>query len=146
MAVDRPDFKTNYSSEEFDGLGFHDCHISSIRWEPRDFTVTFLLDYILEWVRPESGDGNFRFWVSPARLCFADVDDLAIELSWRKSAPECHVRELHRRDSRTTPNGSTQWLWEIETSVPSGRIGMWATGFELELLKPPTLSETQRLE
>ena len=146
MQKDKPEFKPRYSSDEFEKLGFHDCYVSGIQWEPHDFTTTLFLDYVLEWVPPEVEGGNFRFWVSPAKLRFLDVDDLAIDLSWGKFAPECQVRDLNRGESRTTPNGSTQWRWTLETAVPDGQIRLWASGFDLEILKPPSLSSTQRLE
>ena len=139
-----PQVKERYTSgSDLDQVGFHDCHVSGVRWDSSGFEVVFELDYIVEWVEPSPGERGYRFWVSPAELRFSDVDDFRLELAWTGLALDCSIQDLHRREKRTTPNGNVQWRWEFELAVPQGTIALWATGFELRIQRPPTLSATQ---
>ena len=140
-----PRVQERYTSDDFDRLGFHDCHLSGAHWNSDTFEVTFEIDYIVKWLEPTAAEQAYRFWVSPAELCFMNVDDLHLELAWDGLALDCSVQELHRQEMRTTPNGMAQWKWELEFSVPEGRIVFWATDFELRIKNSPTLSATQRL-
>ncbi len=140
-----PQVKERYTSDDLDVMGFHDCHVSGVRWDSAGFGVAFDLDYIVKWVQPTPDERGYRFWVSPAELRFSDVDDLCLELAWIGLALDCSIQDLHRREKRTTPNGNVQWRWEIELAVPPGTIVFWATGFELRIQAPPMLSATQAL-
>ena len=144
-ATNPPRVKERYTSDDLEQLGFHDCHVSGVRWDARGFEVAFDLDYIVEWVPPTDGEQGYRFWVSPAELRFSDVDDLCIELSWMGLALDCSIQDLHRREKRTTSNGKLQWRWELELATPQGAIVFWATDFDLKIQAPPTLSATQDL-
>ena len=143
--VEPPRVKDRCTSADMGQLGFHDCRVSGIRWDASRFEVAFDLDYIVEWVAPMDGDGSYRFWISPAELRFANVDDVRIELEWSSLALQCSVRDLHRRGKRITPSGEDQWCWELELSEPEGRIVLWATDFELNIHAAPTLCATQEL-
>ena len=77
--VEPPRVKDRCTSADMGQLGFHDCRVSGIRWDASRFEVAFDLDYIVEWVAPMDGDGSYRFWISPAELRFANVDDVRIE-------------------------------------------------------------------
>lgn len=148
MSSDEPPrVKERYTSisEDLDLVGFHDCHVSGVHWDSERFEVAFDLDYIVEWVQPALGEQHYRFWISPAQLRFSDVEDLRLELSWISLALDCSIREVHRRESRTTPSGKVQWCWEIELTIPVGSIIFWATGFELMIQGRPRLSATQKL-
>ena len=58
---------------------------------------------------------------------------------------EGQIQDMHRRDRRPNPNGSECYLWEIEFSIPTGSIELWANDFELKWLAEPERSETQKL-
>lgn len=145
-ATDIPTVRDCYSEADFERLGFHDCRIWAIRWSPQDFSIALDLDYIVEWVEPTQEASNYAFWICPAELRFANVDGVDVALQWSGLPLECHIAELHRRESRQTPNGTLQWLWELELSAPGGSISLWATGFHLKMLAKPVLSNVQCLK
>lgn len=144
-AANPPRVKERYTSDDLEQVGFHDCRVSGVRWDAGGFEVAFDLDYIVEWVQPTDSQRGYRFWISPAELRFSDVDDLRIELAWIGLTLDCSIQDLHRREKRATPNGKTQWRWELELAAPQGAIVFWATDFELKIQGPPTLSATQEL-
>lgn len=61
------------------------------------------------------------------------------------SIPVRNRGKTNRTETRTTPSGRKQWLWELEMSIPDGEIIFWATGFQLKILGPPVLSDVQYL-
>jgi hypothetical protein len=143
--MDPPLTRDRYSEDDFDSLGFHDCYVYGFKWDSNDFSLLFDIDYIVKWAEPIAADQRFQFWISPAELCFKNIADTTLELNWAGFAPQCRINELQRVKSRTTPNGTTQWYWEFELAAPRGAIALWATGFELRIQAPPSLSPSQQL-
>ncbi len=142
-SMKQPSPKSQYTDEELDDLGFHDCYVWGMRWDAQTYSFSLDLDYIVEWVKPADRDGAFRFWTSKAELCFGNVDNLEISLSWDQCLLECQIQDIHRRESRNTPNGTTQWRWELELSSPEGEVSFWATDFQLRIVTSPVLSDGQ---
>jgi hypothetical protein len=140
-----PDVRDRYTEIDFECLGFHDCYVYGIRWSIEEFAMQFDLDYIVKWVEPAAEDQRYQFWVCPAELCFKNIADTQVNLNWKGLAPECQIQDIRRHDSRVTPNGSIQWRWNIELATPEGSIALWATGFELRIKGPVTLSNTQHV-
>jgi hypothetical protein len=138
-----PDVRDCYTEIDFVSMGFHDCYVYGIRWNIDNFALILDLDYIVKWVQPAAKDQGYQFWVCPAELNFTNIADARVDLNWMRLAPECQIQDIRRHDSRTTPNGSTQWYWEIELATPEGSIALWATGFELKIKQPPVLSNKQ---
>ncbi len=138
-----PDAGSVYSAAEFDKLGFHDCHVYGLRWDSSTYALILDLDYIVQWIEE---DANFEFLVAPAEIRFDYASEVKLSLDWSNLPMECQIQDIHRRDSKTNPNGSECFLWEIEFSTPSGSIELWATDFELRLLAEAERSEMQRLE
>jgi hypothetical protein len=141
-----PIVKDCYDQNDFEKLGFHDCHITAVRWNAECYTMAFDLDYIVQWVKPSEDDRSYRFWICPAELQFKNVDDVEMILRWKAVPLDCCMDELHRTGSRTTPNGTLQWQWALELSEPDGCVSLWATGFDLRILEKPILSNSQQLE
>ena len=140
-----PDFKKLYTSADLELLGFHDCHVSGVRWDPERFEVVLEMGYILSWIQPAPDEERYRFWVAPAELRFLNVSDLHLELSWPGLVLDCSIQDLHRQEERLTPNGSTEWFWDLELSEPDGSISLWATDFHLRIHDQPKLLDTPRL-
>ena len=140
-----PEISSSYCEADFDLLGFHDCYLHGIRWHPSEFAFVLYLDYIVQWVEPPSQKDSFRLWICKAELRFVNVDETRMVLDWGAWAPECQIDALNRTETRTTPSGRKQWLWELEMSIPDGEIIFWATGFQLKILGPPVLSDVQYL-
>ena len=110
-----------------------------------DFTFCLDLDYIVKWVQPAGSGEYYSFWICPAQLSFKNIEDVLVNLDWTGLAPDCQIQDIRRHSTRTTPNGNVQWFWEVELLEPSGSISLWATGFELSMTGPSTLSKAQRM-
>lgn len=141
----QPIVKACYYEHDFESLGFHDCYIDKIEWCSSRFMLGLELGYIVKWIPPDSPSEPYRFWICPAELWFTNVADATIDLRWISSTMDVCIEDLYRRSRRSTPNGMIQWQWEVAFSMPEGNISLWATGFELRILGPPVLSNTQRL-
>jgi len=137
--------KASYNQDDFSNLGFHDCPITGVKWNPRAFSITLTLEYIVEWVAPTETAGCFRFWICPAELEFENVGDVSLDLGWESAVMECRIQDLYRRGERRTPNGGVQTQWDFELSTPSGRITIWAAAWILRIVGPPVLTKTQSL-
>ncbi len=140
--VEVPQTKSVYTTEDFESLGFHDCYVHGIRWISSSYSLLLDLDYIVEWIESE---GRYKFWLAPAELSFEYASEVKMSLDWTKLAMECQIQDVHKRDRRTTPNGSDDYNWEIEFARPYGSIDLWATGFELRIQAAPELREVQYL-
>jgi len=138
-----PLLEQSYTDTSLDKLGFHDCYVFGIRWDAEGHAIVIDLDYVAEWVSPDSEHDSYRFWVAKAELRFRNVDEVTLRLEWGNLPPICQIQDLHRRKARTTPNGRTQWLWELELSTPDGGMRLWSTDFELRIHGAPLLSDTQ---
>jgi len=143
MSNTPPSVRDRYALDDWEALGFHDCYVYGVRWDYEEFSLCLDLDYIVKWIEPQPDEQSYRFWVCSAELQFNDVSDAQMDIDWRGWAPECQINEIRRAESRKTPNGFTEWHWELDLAKPEGRISLWATGFDLKLRKPPILSNTQ---
>ena len=81
---------STWTENDFDSLGWHDIHVHGfqiIEGEHgdeyhADGELWFDLDYILEWMHPDSEGGAFRFRIAPASLRFRDVSSLRLALDY----------------------------------------------------------------
>ena len=124
---------------------FHDCHVQGVRWHRDSFSFSMDMQYILEWIPPADGASGYRFSISEAELTFRSVDELKITMDWTGSAPDAQISSIRVLESRRTPNGASQRLFEIEFNDPDALISLWSTGYELTLLRAPVLSRTQSI-
>jgi hypothetical protein len=140
-----PEYKARYTERDFDPLGFHDCRITGIEWNDEAFELTLFIQYILQWVPQGAGEISYAFWISPTTLTFRNVEDPEVILQWHRLSLDCVIFNLVKGNSRPTPNGVDTYYWTFELSEPNGSITLWATGFELKVLQPPTLCDIPRL-
>src|SRR5260221_10243754 len=68
-----------WTEQDFEEMGWHDCHIYAVAFLPETFEFVLDLDYICKWVNPKPPAENFSFWVSPATLVFENVHDLELD-------------------------------------------------------------------
>lgn len=133
-----------WTTADFERMGWHDATIYAIANLPETWEVLLDIDYLLEWVPPDTDGGNYRFWVVPATLIFENVSSVNIEL-----APygDITVQGLERGEPEPTRPGfegaPTQWPWTVDCN--EGVIAMRATGFRQVVRRQPVLQESQRL-
>jgi hypothetical protein len=119
---------------------FHDCHVHGLRWRRDAFSFSVDLQYILEWIEPTASFAGYQFSVCEARLVFQSVSDLKVQMDWSSSPLDAQIEGLRVAESRATPNGGTERLFEIEFADPEGSISLWSSGYELVLLGEPVLT------
>jgi len=134
-------------SESEAGLeSFHDCHAHGLRWRCDKFTFSIDLQYILEWIEPsDASSGAYRFRVAEAQLLFRSTSDLRVSMDWSDAALDAQIATLRVLQSRATPNGQIERLFEIEFAEPDGTISLWSTGYEVILLDEPVVSQVPRI-
>jgi hypothetical protein len=120
---------------------FHDCHVHGLHWRRAQFTFTMDLQYILEWIKPSDDSSSYRFSVSDGRVTFLNVADLNVSMDWSGAALDAQIAVMRIVKTRTTPNGRLQRQFEIEFADPVAVISLWSTGYEVELLQAPLISD-----
>jgi hypothetical protein len=129
------------SESEAKPESFHDCHVHGLRWLRDRFSFSMDLQYILEWIEPSGGFSGFRFSICEGVLTFRNVDDLRVSMDWSGAALDSQIGSLQVLKTRATPNGATQRYFEIEFSDPEAFVSLWSTGYEVELLGEPVVSD-----
>jgi len=120
---------------------FHDCHVHGLYWRRDRFTFSMELQYILKWIQPIDGSSDYRFLISNGRVTFRNVDDLKVSMDWSGAALDSQIASVRVLEKRTTPNGQAQRNFEIEFADPDAIVSLWSTGYEVQLLEEPVLSE-----
>jgi hypothetical protein len=120
---------------------FHDCHVHGFQWRWERFTFAMNLQYILEWISPTDTFSGYRFSVSEGQLTFQNVDDLKISMDWSGVVLDAQIAAVRILNTRTTPNGALMRHFEIEFDEPEAVISLWSTGYEVNLLREPVISE-----
>ena len=127
------------------GFSLHDCYLYGVAWDCRNYSLSLDIDFIVEWLAPESAESNYSFKVCKSQLLFKNIDGTRIDLDWEQDAPLAQIRELVRGERRETRSGLSQWHWVLELSSPGGEISLWATGVELTSRDEPKMSPVQSL-
>lgn len=139
--------KKVWTQIDFDEMSWHDNHVhgfSLVEGEHGSGTVTFDLDYILEWIKRDSGDIAFR--IAPAELTFHEVTHLVVNLDYNKPAAalapfslESIVKIDEQRERYTAS------VWRLNLNWPSGHISFEANGFVQTLKGNPVIKDQQVL-
>jgi hypothetical protein len=136
-----------WTDEDFDRMSWHDNAFHGIRISEGEYgsgTLTFDIDYILDWVKLESGGIGFR--IAPATLIFFEVTNLVVNIDYAKPTAGLtpfSVDSVNRTEQVRA--NYTAIVWEINLNWPVGSISFEATGFEQSLRSDPVLSEQQTL-
>lgn len=134
--------KRSWSESDFADLGWHDARIWAVAAIPEEFEFVLDLDYIFRWVEPVDGEDQYKFWVSPVTMVFRNVHSVKLDVESRQGSLE--VVNLHRGDSRPTPNGKlSETHYRVECQ--EGELTLWATGFEMHVRRLPILQRSQIL-
>jgi len=129
------------SESDAEPESFHDCHVHGLHWHRDKFTFSMDLQYIVDWINPSDGTSSYRFAVSEGCLTFRNVDDLNVSMDWSGALLDAEIAVMRTVKTRTTPNGRLQRYFEIEFGAPEAIISLWSTGYEVELLQAPRLSD-----
>jgi hypothetical protein len=76
--------KAVWTQSDYEVMGWHDCVVHALAFEPnpdRSGTLLVDLDYIVRWVEPLQPGEAFSFWVAPATLIFEDAWGFEADIS-----------------------------------------------------------------
>lgn len=139
-----------WTTDNFDNLGWHDCHIHGFRLaeahaDRGTAELEFDIDYILEWLRQD--DARFRFRLAPATLTFHDVYALRVTLDYASPGAGMTpfaIDEIEREPVTHHP-GDTRFRWRLPINWPAGEITFESTGFTQILRGEPIEHDAQSL-
>jgi len=134
------EIKEKWTDDDFDEMGWHDSKLYQLKFLDENYHFTLYLDYIFEWVKEKEG---YKFWVSPCVLTFENVVNLNLNLSFENNIG-VYIVAIDREKIGFTPNGKMmEWKYLIETD--RGNIEFASTGFKMERISEPVLTESQDL-
>lgn len=140
---------TTWTESDFDSLGWHDIHVHGFYvTEGLHGTGQLILDldYILEWVHPDTEGGCFRFRIAPASLIFRDVFGLRVTLDYANStAAGPFSIDGIERESLDHDNRGQSFRWSIAVNWPDGNIEFESPGFTQTLTGPIIETDSQTL-
>ncbi len=136
-----------WTQDDFEEMSWHDNHVHGLslaEGEHGSGTISFDLDYILEWIKRDSGDIVFR--LAPADLTFHEVTNLVVHLDYDKPAAalspfslDSIVRIEERRASYTAS------VWKLNLNWPEGYISFEASGYVQTLRGDAVIKDQQVL-
>lgn len=135
--------KEIWITDDFEKMGWHDCHIHSIYFHDREPEIHLDIDYLFEWVLDEK-DRYYKFWISPCILIFYCISNLEIHLSFGDNNG-LNISEIKRYNPILTPNGEgIDWTFEIITDM--GYIKFNSTEFKQIVKQQPRFIQDQVLD
>jgi hypothetical protein len=139
--------RDKWTEQDFDDLGWHDCHVHAIRFhnpdEGYDFDLVLDIDQILEWIEVQ---GGFNFVVAPALLTFSNVNELVIglELACKENLA---IDRIEREEISAEPYREFRWTIHFHSLAGhKNTMRFRSNGFVLALTKQPRTIECQGLE
>lgn len=140
------DSKETWTELEFNEMSWHDNHVHGMslsEGEHGSGTVTFDIDYIVEWIKQESGDIGFR--IAPASLIFHEVTNLEIHVDYSKLSAALvpfSLDSITRTEEKRARYTAT--VWKLKLNWPEGFISFEASGY-LQVLRMDPIVTTQQL-
>ncbi len=134
-----------WTETDWEILGWHDCNIYGFSFAEGNHgtgSLTFDLDYILEWRKTKSN--HFEFLIAPADLVFHEVWAPVIELDYSSCAMGPFSIDGIQRDLVKREHYSS-YRWTIDVNFPKGSISFEALSFVQTLRKEPILTSAQLL-
>jgi hypothetical protein len=126
--------KWEWTQEDFEKMGWHDCAIYALRF---DDNVYLDIDYILKW--NHNGDGNpFTFWIAPATLVFENPYYLKIDIELN------FVNGVEIADVSKVENEKGDTIWNIETQ--EGAIVIGAETYKQVIRREPSFQFNQAIK
>lgn len=131
-----------WNEEDFENMGWHDCHIYGMAFSDEDYRLLFDIDYIFKWVKPKENETYYKFWVSPATLIFKRVRDLKIDFIG-SSIQTPTIQDIEKIELKCNNQQDKEFEWIIETI--EGSISFKSTGFYQFIRKQPKFIHSQNI-
>jgi len=136
-----------WTDNDFDSMGWHDSRIHALSFVPEQYEIVFDIDYIFQWIPPESNESHFKFWVAPATLVFENIYDLEFDIESHDG--DLEIDGITRKDPAKPLNGQftgkdVDWLWVIECQ--EGEIRFRSDGYKQFIRAAPQLGGAQSID
>ena len=136
-----------WTEDDLSELSWHDNHVHGLRVVEGEHGLGELLidiDFIVEWVRTESGAVGFR--IAAADLLFREVSALKISIDYDSITAAMGPFSIDGIERTVVDHGryATQ-RWRMGINFPSGQIEFNAAGFVQQLRMEPLLVDRQVL-
>jgi hypothetical protein len=117
---------------DFEALSWHDVHVHALAlgdWQESGRAYVDL-DYIIEWLRPDTDKDPWKFKIAPATLVFQGVAKIVIHLDWGAGITLTEIK----RDEVQLEGGWKGYRWSLRSD--EGSLEIWAQGFRQALRSP----------
>mgnify|MGYP006908414368 CR=1 FL=1 len=136
-----------WTDDQFEQMSWHDNHVHGLQIVEGEFGAGQLiidLDYIVEWVKDNSGGCRFR--LLPVALTFQEVTFLRISLDYATPTAGLCPFSLHDIERRTEQRERYEaQVWKLLVNWPAGEISFEAKGFVQQGAGEPVLSDQMYL-
>ena len=140
-------YRDRWTEQDFDNLGWHDCHVHAIRFhnpdEGYDFDLVLDIDQILGWTETQ---GHCNFVVAPALLTFSNVNELIIdvELAYKE---DLEIDRIEREEVSVEPHREFRWTIHFHSMTGhKNAIRFRSNGFVLRLTREPRTIDCQSFQ
>lgn len=124
--------KWEWTQEDFEHMGWHDCAIYALRFEG---DIYLDIDYILQWNHPGELSMSYTFWMAPATLVFEQPTYLKLDVEV-DFINGFEIAEISREK-----NEKGETIWTIETQ--EGNIIIGAEKYKQIFRRPPSFQFSQ---
>jgi len=120
--------KPIWTEADFDQMGWHDCRVHAVCFDPARYRILLDIDYIFAWVSPAPDSKYFSFWISPSTMVFDNICDVKIEIE----SENIEILGIERFDAGRPKNAEfigkdRQWRWVFDTSA--GEFSFTSVGY-----------------
>jgi hypothetical protein len=137
-----------WDESQFDQMSWHDNHVNGLRIRQGDGgggeELDLDIDYILEWLQPDTTGSGLRFRLAPATLTFRNVSGLRVAVDYDAMSAALMPFSIGLIERRPVP-GTALSSWTISLNWPAGHVTFDATGFQQALRVPAVISQSQVL-
>lgn len=144
--MNKVNFKRIWDGNDFDHMNWHDCKVYAMAFNEEDFELLLDIDYIFKWEPPSTGEGNYKFWVSPVTLVFYNIWDINLNIS---SSLDLVIENIVKGENAMTPKNVKYIKWEFEynweINMNVGDICFKSVGFEQYVRREPILIDHQKI-
>lgn len=134
--------KTSWNEQDFELLGWHDCHLYSLTNDYINYKLILDIDYILKWER--SSNEIIGFWIAPSDLIFHNYSFFEIKIL-NKQTSDLIISNITKKAIGKSPNLKYD-IYEFVINLNNENfIKIKATGFTQKIRKNPIFSENQDL-
>lgn len=134
-----------WTQDDYEQMGWHDCHIHALAFLPENFELLLDIDYIFRWLQPTPPQQYFSFWVAPATLVFENVYDVALTLRCDSGLEIDDIKRNQTMPVHTEYDESSDaGHWTI--ACQEGQITLRSTGYTQYIRATPQYSASQSLD